>query len=360
MNTRERMTAVYRNTKPDKIPVGSYTSLLPSPGTLERNLREMGIGVIDSYPVATFIGPAWRNYPGCTCEVKNTDIRVNYIWDNGKYIEKCTYDTPVGSIYQLKEKDHGAGGEHIIRYYINSIEDYKIMQYIIENSILKSNDAVIKARMKILGDDGVVLARMDRSPYQRFLIEFAGVEQFLVDLFTDTEIVEEAMEALEYRMQESFNYACEGSSEFLWQVENITADMTPPPAFKKYCLPHYQKFTKQAKQADKIYITHFDGKLKSLSEDIKISGINVIDSFSTPMMAGDMEILEAKELMGDVVILPNFPSSLSVADEKTIRDYMNDFKKKFEGKFPIMLEISEDLAEGEWSRVLPIIMDVMK
>ena len=135
MNIKQRMTAVYRNQTPDKIPVGIYSRYVPR-GSIGREVRNEGLGIINYYPVASFVGPPWHNYSGFLSQVKNTQITTLHTWKDGKYVEKSIYETPVGSIHQLKESSVGAGSEHIKKHYITDIEDYKIMQYIIENTVI--------------------------------------------------------------------------------------------------------------------------------------------------------------------------------------------------------------------------------
>jgi hypothetical protein len=108
--------------------------------------------------------------------------------ENGKYLERREYSTPVGNISQEIMRDSGGvGSEHIHKNYIQEPNDYKIIQWLLEHSKPCSNETMIKERIKDLGDDGIVIGRLDRVPYQKLLIELAAPKHFLLDMYEDLE-----------------------------------------------------------------------------------------------------------------------------------------------------------------------------
>jgi hypothetical protein len=50
---------------------------------------------------------------------------------------------------------------------------------------------------------------------------------------------------------------------------------------------------------------------------------------------------------------------MSLASDEDIRVFLRDLKAEAGDNEPFMLQISEDLQEGSWARVLPIIADEM-
>jgi len=67
-SARQRMMAVYRNQLPDVCPVSIYSRYLPR-GTVERQVRSMGVGIIEYHPVTTLLAPPWHMKPGFLSEV---------------------------------------------------------------------------------------------------------------------------------------------------------------------------------------------------------------------------------------------------------------------------------------------------
>lgn len=354
---KQNIMSVYNNEIPSKAPVGIYSRYFPR-GGMERCIRNMGAGIIEYYPVVSMIGPPWHLKDGFLSQVKNTEIQVHYYWNNKTLLERRIYKTPVGSIFQEIEKDKaGVGSEFIRKHYITQLSDYNIMKYIVDNTILSNNGNKLREIKEQLGEDGIVLGRMDRTPYQKCLIEWAGPERFLVDLYTEPGPVRDLMISIEKRLDESYEMALETDIELMWQPDNVTSDMTPPNAFREYLLPLYKKYSKQVKEKNKRFVVHLDGKIKQLNSLLNEAGIDVIESMSLPEIGGDLLLSEAYIDFPNSVIIPNFPSNWCVLPEKKIIEKLKILLSDRTDKRPFMLQVSEDIPDNEWKRILPIIME---
>jgi hypothetical protein len=354
----DRMLAVYRHELPDRAPLSIYSRYLPR-GACERLVRNLGLGIIDYYPAVTMLAPPWHMLPGYLTDVKGAELEISYTWEQGELRERRTYHTPVGRVWQETRKDPTYGSDWISRFYIQSVDDYRVMQYLVENTVLLSNEAALQARITDLGDDGVVLGRMDRCPYQKLLIELAGPERFLLDLHESPAPVLELMAAMECRMDEAFRMALGSSAEVIWQPDNITADMIPPQKFRNFCQPFYGKHGRECREAAKPYLVHIDGRTRALKELIARSPIDGVESFSLPMMGGDMSYSEAHAAWPDKLILPNFPSSLCLETDDAIRHFLDALLGEIPAGEPFMLQISEDFPPDQWQRVLPVLVEYL-
>ena len=357
MSIREQMMAVYRHQAPDHVPVATYNRYLPR-GYDERMMRNVGVGIIDYLPVVTFLAPPCHVNPGYVSEVKGADLEIKFVWEHGEPIEIRTYRTPIGSVSLEVRKDPSYGSDWIRKYYIEKPEDYRIIQYLVENTVLHRNEQAFRNRKSEMGADGVVLGRIDRTPYQKMLIELAGPERFFIDLYTNPELVISTMEAMNKRNDEAFKMVLDSEAEIIWQAENITSDLTPPNAFRKYCLPIYEKFAHLAHQAGKSYYIHMDGALRPLKDLIAQSHFDGIESFSLPELGGGFTLPEAQAVWPGKVIIPNFPSPLCLQRDDTIEKYLENLKAETGIDNPWMIEISEDLPSNEWKRILPILTRV--
>jgi hypothetical protein len=309
------------------------------------------MGILDFYPAVSLLAPPWHVQPGYLSEIKNAAFRISFTWKGHKLYEERSVETPVGKISQLIIKDPSYGSDWVEKPYIKTREDYRIMQYVIENSVLASHESRIAQRMKDLGEDGVVLGRVDRAPYQKLLIELADPEQFLVDLYTDPGPATELMEAMDARMDEQFEMALDTGVEVIWQPDNITSDMIPPESFEKYCMPYYLKNGSKCREAGKVYAVHIDGRAGSLKEMLADTPIDIIESFSLPLMGGDLETAEALQAWPEKVICPNFPASLCTAGKDEILEFLEKLHADF-GNRPYMLQLSEDFEISSYHNIL--------
>ena len=358
MTIKDRIMAVYKNELPDQHPVSIYSRYLPR-GTKERQIRDMGVGIIEYYPVTTLLAPPWHMNPGFLSEVKNTEMRIGYKWENGELFEIRTYETKVGKLYQLTRKDPVYGSDWISKFYITEPDDYKIMQYIVENTVFRSNEEDLKLKMQDMDQDGVIVGRIDRSPFQKLMIELAGPERFLIDICSGLKETEELLEVMDSKLQQSFDVIAQSDVEVIWQPENISGEMTPPVFFKKYCMPFYEKLSKKLKGTGKPYLVHLDGRLKSLIELITDCSFNCIESFSYPEIGNDITLSEARKTWPDKVIIPNFPSSLCQKTDREIIAFMVEKIHEAGTKKPFMIQISEDIPHGQWRRILPLLCKFM-
>jgi len=177
----------------------------------------------------------------------------------------------------------------------------------------------------------------------------------MVDLQTNPEPVLALLRALELRMEEVVDRVCESKAEVVWLPDNITSDMTPPTMFEKYCLPYYIKLAEELHHSKKLLVVHMDGRLRALKGAIARSPIDAVESFSLPVVGGNLEIAEARSAWPGKVILPNFPSPLATADEQTIRKFVEKLVEDMGANTPFMLQVSEDIPPKSWQNLLPLL-----
>ena len=352
----DALLAIYRRQPLRPMPIGIYARYLPR-GEAEREVRNAGLGVIDYYPAVSMLAPPWHLLPGYLSEVRNCTLEVRFSWQDGQFSEIRSFQTPVGTISEWLQKDPTYGSDWIKKFYIECEEDYKIMQYVVENVVFSSNHAQFKKKQQDLGADGLLLARLDRSPYQKLLIELAGPERFLADLAEDHPPLLELMEVMEFKLDEAFGLALESPAEAFWQPDNITADMTPPRMFSRYCIPFYERRCSKLRTAGKPYVVHMDGRLKPLKELIAAGGIDCIESFSLPEVGGDLSLAEALDAWPDRAVAANFPAPLCLGDDAEIAAFAGRILSTIADRSnPFMLQVSEDIPADSWKRVLPILL----
>jgi hypothetical protein len=351
MTIRQRMMAVLRNKQPDQVPVAIYSRYQRS-GEVERAARNNGLGILYFEPPVSLLAPPWHLHPGYLSEVKGASFHIDFTWEHGGQVETRTYRTPTGSISQRIVKDPSYGSDWISRHYIKGPQDYQVMCYIVENTIFQKRDAAIRQKISDLGEDGIVLGRVDRLPFQKLLIELAGPERLFIDLAEDPGPVEELLEAMNVRQQEQFKLALESEVEVIWQPDNVTADMTSPRYFSKYLAPLYQQFGNACRQAGKVYAVHMDGRLAALKTLVADAPIDVIESFSLGEVGGNLTTSEALAAWPGKVLCPNFPASLAENTQDEIALYLKRIMADFRGH-PFMLQISEDIPLKSYDSVLP-------
>lgn len=350
MTVRERMMACYRHESVDG-PVCAIYSRYLNRGAAERQVRNSGMGIIDYVPPVTMMAPPWHMLDGFLSPVEGAQIQVKYSWSQGRMIERRCFDTPAGELYTDIEQDNaGIGSEHIVRHYIEEAADYDAMLYVARNCHFYSNFDMTRSHIDNLGDDGVVLGRLDRSPFQRLLIELCNPEKLFIDLFDAPERIEELLDLLALRQLEAAELAMKSPIEVFWLPDNVTAEMTSPTLFRKYCVPYYKNLIDIVHGSGKILLAHFDGKLRPLQRDIVSVGFDGIESMSLPEMNGDMSLSDAQRIFAPAAILPNFPANMYLATDSELASWLDRLMCEADGN-PLMIQISEDLPPQHTARV---------
>ena len=358
MTNHDRMMAVYRNQLPDVVPEGIYAKQFPR-GFDEREFRSMGLGMIDYYPVTSMMGPPYRMGPGFLSEIKNAEFTVRHAWEDGEHVEIRTYKTKVGTVSQRVRKDPIYGSDWVVKKYIDKTQDYQIVQFLIENSVIKNNEKALRQRMKEMGDDGVILGRVDRSPFQKLLVELANPEMFLMDIMSGVKEAEELLEVMANKFEEIYKWVGETSAEVIWETENLSGDMISPRLYEKYCLPSYEKLTKFFDRKEKPFVVHTDGRMKPLLDMIAQSPFDACESFSYPEMGNDVTFAQARQAWPGKVILPNWPASLCYESRETIDAFLAQKLEEAGLEKPYMIQFSEDVPMEHFSKTSRAILDFM-
>ena len=114
MDVRERILAAMTWQEPDQIPLTIYDWMIPR-GAAERELREMGLGIIQRLP-------AHRE------EHRRVHFDSTEYWDQGRHMVRRTICTPVGEVSQVAQLEAAYGSTWILEHYVKRPEDYEVMQ----------------------------------------------------------------------------------------------------------------------------------------------------------------------------------------------------------------------------------------
>jgi hypothetical protein len=362
MTTRDEMLSVYRVQNTGRIPWAAYHGFLLPAGRAERELRNRGCGSVHWTPVCTWLPPGMSHLNGWMYEatVRNVELSLKILWKEGKRVLVRTYETPLGSVSEELSEEPGYHSRWISEFFVKKLEDYKILKYIVENtSFQQCYDSWCEAE-SALGEDGVELAIIDKSPFQKVLIELCGTERLSYDLCDNPAVVEDLISCIEAKEDEALAIIADSPAKVVWMVDNLTSDITEPRFFEKYCLPFYNKCARVLHKKRKSLAVHLDGKLKSIKDLIAATEIDVIESFTLPEMGGNLALSDASEAWKGKSIIANIPANLCYRTEREIREYLVDLLKTLGKRRNFMLELSENFPPQYIEKVLNVVAEVFE
>nr|MDW8082162.1 uroporphyrinogen decarboxylase family protein [Candidatus Calescibacterium sp.] len=350
MTPKERFYACLDGAVTNKVPVLAYHFLLPR-GELERRLREVGCGLLVGVPVYELVFPP------------QIILEEVHRWNHGEKVIVRTYNTPLGSLREVVTLSP-YGSEWRREHLIQCAEDYKILVYLLENVTFKEKIEDFVFAQSEIGDDGIVVPMLplfERSPFQKALVDLAGPERLLLDLYDRPQHVEALITCLTERFEEALRiYRMLPERRIFWWVDNVTADFTTPQLFRSFCLPIYERYLAPLREEGIICMVHLDGKLKALCELIRKAPIDVVESFTLPEQGGDLSLEEAHSVWSDKVIAANIPANLAYREREEIAVFFRDLLERrcVKGKF--ILELSEDVPRESLPKVMATLYDVLR
>jgi uroporphyrinogen-III decarboxylase len=289
---------------------------------------------------------------------ENADIKVinQKGSKEGETITK--YKTPLGNLTQSIAIGAGLGG-HYIEFPVKTVEDLKIMQYVLENTEYLYLEDNYKKAEKILENHGVVSAYLFSSPYQRLIKTTIGFVRTSILLKRKTEDIENFMSFLEERDDKMYELFIKSPIQIINFGENIDADLSPPPHFEKYLLPYYKKRVKQFHQAGKYCHIHMDGSLKDLLpyfEELPFDGLEAL----TAKPQGDVSLKELKEVIGSKILLDGIPSILFLPEYSN--DYVFQYTQKVLDLFSpnLILGVSDELSPNGDIKKVEMIASIVR
>ena len=345
MTPRERMMAVLNGEEPDKIPVVTYlmaqVSDIGAGGGWYRRLSERGLGTM---AFASFYTPhSETSINPYLPDVKY--IQIHYL-ENGLKKFRHTFETPVGHITGVKAYSPLPISNLIWQteeFFVKEPSDWRVVNYISNGVLDKLAPAyeAVERKQDELGDSGILLCWVDRTPWQKAWVIWASLERAIIDFHEQPEEVQEFIEIQKRLHTRIAELAAECPARFINFNENMT-NMISPKYFREYCLPIYEIYSKQLEGTDKVLSAHMDGRLGSIKKEIAEAPLKVIESLTVPP-AGDISLTEVKKIWPDKIVFMNFAPHLHWAEPKEVRKGYEALAEEWGSKKGIILELSENL-----------------
>ena len=319
VDARERLLTLLSGEEPDRVPIFASDRLRTgSQGGWVRRLVRRGLGIF--HIVGAYI--PWFSFPGFTHPgIEDLIYTQTQFIEGGVQKIRHVIETPVGTITsttQISSLDLLVD-QTPTEFFIKEAKDWHVLNDAFKRiyDTLYPNYEQIKLEEDALGETGLTIAVVEKTPFQRAWIELADpVQAFL----TFKEQPEELLEFLETqrRLHERIAEITAGCpAKLVLILDNIT-NMISPNDYRAYCLPYYELHSRAVEGTGKVLACHMDGLLGHLKGEIADSPIDVIDSLTIPP-SGNVSITEAKATWGDKIIFVNCPPHLTWVDTVQMR-----------------------------------------
>ena len=240
-------------------------------GEFERQLRNAGLMIAEKA-----YGAHRLHTPHC----RTTSYETS---DSGLWFELRTFTLPDGELTERKRKGPDGSMWYSERA-VKTKEDMHLLMKMFAKAEPAPDFGAISETIPRLGDDGIVVCRLPRSPLQSLYVEWMGPENTILALHDYPESFRSLLEAISDINIAIAEYAADSPAKVVWSAENITSDLTSPALYREFLLPYYSRLTEIFNAKSKLHGVHMDGMLQALVENIRETKLDFIEGFTPPPM----------------------------------------------------------------------------
>jgi uroporphyrinogen-III decarboxylase len=218
-------------------------------------------------------------------------------WNAGN-LRRRQIETPCGTLREtwtwLAESFTEAPTEHLVK----SAADLRAYRYFHENTRYEPDYAFAERRRAQVGDMGVVLCYLPKSPLMQLIALDAGVTT-VFEIFTDAgEEFRKTMEVVRRSHHAAASVAVESPAEVLMIPENLSSECVGKTFYEMFMRDYEETWARRIRAAGKYSCIHLDGTMKGLLREVCSTSLTFIEAL-TPAPAGDLEIEKWAEWSGN-------------------------------------------------------------
>jgi hypothetical protein len=339
MSTRENLITALEGGTPERTPLSFYSWMADDFLADEwKRLYDQGLGICHHCSVIE------EKVDG----LKET--RLEERRSDGNYLIQRK-ETPVGTLQQV----HRDGWQ--IEYWIKTPADYRVMTWITEHTELLPRYEVFGKGEQDVGDWGLAVILASRTPAMQINVDWAGTEQFCLDLAMELPELFELYKARKKLFLEESELIARGPGRFVKWLENLTISMMGPQRYSDLLVPVYDEAVPIMEKGDKRVMVHYDGELQVIADQIATAPFHMIESLTEPP-EGNMLYDACRAAWPDKVFWANINVDLFHGPTENLRQSVID-KRQRAGKRAFAFEISEDLATN-WRETVPIVLETLR
>ena len=161
---------------------------------------------------------------------------------------------------------------------MKTAHDYRVLHRAFEDTRYTAAPELFTRAEAELGDNGITLgtlgwAPLRRTPLLQVQIDFAGPEQFALDLADEAPELMDLLELLTELTLDKLREAVKTPAHYIKLWENLAIEMIGPRHYRRHIVPVYRHMFDILGPAGKRLLVHYDGKLKVIADDIAQVGL---------------------------------------------------------------------------------------
>lgn len=289
MNPRERLESVLGGRRPDRVPwfgdLDYWATALEArgerPAGFKRSReyidwhRSLGVGF---YLQGFF--PFTVRHEGCSiAERRDSTSRIRRI------------ETPPGILEEEWRYLTGSFSEAPVRHLVRSPRDLPALRWLYEHTSFEPDYTFAVRRREQVGDMGIVLVYLPRSPFMHLTVVDAGIEAVVECALDAPRELEETLAAMRRAHDAAARIAVACPADAAMIPENLSSEVVGKDFFHRYVEDYQRHWVGRIREAGKASFVHMDGSLRGLLAEVAAVGFDVLEAL-TPAPVGDLGIEE--------------------------------------------------------------------
>jgi len=346
MTMRERLLAVIRGEIPDKVPLVMYDDLLPR-AEKEIYARFPGqIGRLRWSAVHKAVTPHCRTI-------------IEEFYDGETRCERSTLVTPAGSLTQVRAFEPAYDSGAYRKRYVEEPQDYEILWSYLEDGLVCEDYERFYRDQAELGDSGLPLAAVERSPFQQLWVEWVDLDNLSFHFADCPDRVEKTIALLTKRARKIAELVYRSPVPMIDFPDNITAPVIGLKRFLKYNVPLYNEMADRLAERKVPVFVHMDGSLRPLWQAIAETRLGGIDSLS-PTPDNDTAVSQAIAMWPRLRLFVNFPSSVHLRPYDDVRAEAERILEAGGHTGRLEIQFSENVPYHAWRTSFPAVVDAVE
>ena len=223
----------------------------------------------------------------------------------GNDTREVIYSTPIGNLNFVYKYSASGDTWFLQEHGVKSEEDFKILKFLKENTVLTPNFERFNKEAEELGDDGLmvpILVPESKSAFQSLVEYWVGTENLTYAIYDYPEIVEETLSAMWKLNMKAVEICAESAAECFITWEDTSTTNISPAMYEQYVVLEINNWCDYLHKKGKLYIQHACGHLKHLLPIMAKSKIDAIESIS-PVPTGNIVMKEARQILPEHIAL---------------------------------------------------------
>jgi hypothetical protein len=242
--------------------------------------------------------------------IQEGDVQVSTTEDSERIVS--LYSTPKGKLREVRRKQiEGLASIAVSPYWsehlVKEVEDIQSLKYVLENQIFEFDRELYEVVKGKVGDRGPPTISCPAVPIANLTITYLGLLKTNLWLRKYLKDVEDLLQVLDDYNGRFLEAVRNSPIPIVNFVDNIDRNLFSPTMFAKYILPYYKRRTAELHASGKLCTAHWDGKLKSLLQYSRETGLDGLECV-TPQPQGDVTLEEIHSALGDMILLDGIPA----------------------------------------------------